>query len=269
MLRTSSGPLARSRSVFISDLHLGFSGSQTESLLEFLDALDTQTLYLVGDVIDLSCAVSALAWPLEHHAVIRKILSLGQQGTRVVYVPGNHDRLVRDLDGARFGNVEIRRDLVHETADGRRFLVCHGDEFDRVGPSRPWLEELGGRAYGVLLGLDRGLNALLGLLGIAPRSLAGSLKQAVKTSMQKVSSFEDAVVAAARAREVDGLVCGHIHRAELVDLGGILYCNDGDWVESRTALCEGLDGSLSLVQWRDGEIHVLHREQDLAVVRAA
>ncbi len=181
--------------------------------------------------------------------MIRGILALADRGTRVVYVPGNHDCLMRGFVGARFGSIEICRDTVHETADGRRLLVMHGDEFDTATHSRPWLDALGGRAYGLLLGLNRPINALGRPLGLPPVSIAASLKRAVKASLQQLSGFEEALVAKVKRRGADGIVCGHAHRAQMAEIQGITYCNDGDWVESCTALVESHEGQLSLVDW--------------------
>ncbi len=238
------------RSIFISDLHLGFDGCDTEALLSFLASIETERLYLVGDVFELSCASWAV-WPDSHHAVIRRILELSTHGTRVIYVPGNHDESVRQLAGGSFGNVEIHREILHETADGRRLLVLHGDEFDDLVRASPWLEVLGGRAYAVLLGLNRRLNQLGGRLGLREYALASSLKQLTKSTMQRVSRFEETLAREVLARGLDGLICGHIHRPEIAEINGILYCNDGDWVESCSALTEDFDGNLSLLFWRE------------------
>jgi UDP-2,3-diacylglucosamine pyrophosphatase LpxH len=257
-------PRLFSRTVFISDVHLGFERCNAEALLSFLDAIETETLYLVGDIIDLACASSAIRWPRAHHEVIRRILALSEQGTRVIYVPGNHDCLMRGFVGAHFGEIEICRDTVHETADGRRFLVMHGDEFDTATHSRPWLDALGGRAYGLLLGLNRPINALGRPLGLPPVSIAASLKRVVKKSLQQISGFEQLLVAEVKRRGADGIVCGHIHRAQIVEIDGITYCNDGDWVESCTALVESHDGLLSLVDWREAmKLTSLGEEEDV------
>jgi UDP-2,3-diacylglucosamine pyrophosphatase LpxH len=239
---------ARQRAVFVSDFHLGFHGANAAALLSFLRSVETETLYLVGDIIDLSCASSALAWPVAHHEVLREVLEMSDHGTRVVYIPGNHDCLVRDLAGTDFGHVEIRREVVHEAADGRRFLVLHGDEFDHG--AHPWLDALGGKAYGALLGLNKQLNRVSAPLGLPHWSIAASLKQKVKTSIGLRRDFYAAVRDAVMERRLDGLICGHLHRPEIRDLDGVLYCNDGDWVESCTALVEGSDGQLELVDWR-------------------
>jgi len=238
------------RTVFISDLHLGFEGCSATELLSFLEALEAEQLFLVGDVFELTCG-SFEVWPEKHHEVVRRILELAAQGTRVVYVPGNHDDTVRQLSGGSFGNVEIHREYLHETADGRRFLVVHGDEFDGVVRASPWLEVVGGRTYAALLTLNGYLNRVGGWVGLRPYSIASSLKQLTKKTMQKVSKFEQSLSRTVLSRGLDGLICGHLHRPEILDIDGVLYCNDGDWVESCSALVEDQEGQLSLLFWRD------------------
>lgn len=259
------------RSVFISDVHLGFDGCSAESLVSFLRSVDARTLYLVGDIIDLACASSALMWPAAHHQVLREIFSLADAGRRVVYIPGNHDALLRDLCGVRFGSVEIHSHAIHETADGRKLLVLHGDEFEQRGDgdASPWLDALGGRAYGMLLGVERQLNALAAPFGMRGLSVAGTLKQVAKSAVTQRWKFEQAVCRAARESGVDGVICGHLHRPEVLDLGDVLYCNDGDWVESCTALVEDFAGQLSLLRWDGEEASVVVTERQIRVESAA
>jgi UDP-2,3-diacylglucosamine pyrophosphatase LpxH len=244
-------PVFRFRSVFISDVHLGFKGCSAEFLLDFLRSVETEQLYLVGDIIDIWSLKKQFFWPQAHNDVIRTILGKAKRGTRVIYIPGNHDELFRDFDGLTFGNVEIRREALHEMADGRRMLVLHGDEFDSVIKCSPWLGHLGNHAYAFILRLNRYVNWMRRRLGFPYWSLAAYLKHKVKNATQYISSFEQAVARAARERGVDGLICGHIHRAEISMQGGVLYCNDGDWVESCTTLVEDHDGRLSLLRWTE------------------
>jgi UDP-2,3-diacylglucosamine pyrophosphatase LpxH len=190
-------------------------------------------------------------WPQEHNDVIRTLLGKAKHGTRVVYVPGNHDRLFRDHDGLTLGNVEIRREVVHETVDGRRFLVLHGDEFDGIVRASPLLESIGSSAYSLVLALNRHLNALRLRLGYPYWSLAAFLKHKVKNAVKFIAGFERAVAAEARSRGLDGIICGHIHRAQISCIDGIVYCNDGDWVESCTTLVEDYAGRLSLLRWTE------------------
>jgi len=239
----------RCRTVFISDVHLGFKGCRAADLLEFLDQVECEQLYLVGDILDLWALQRRFYWPPEHNDVLRSILDKARRGVRVVYVPGNHDRLFRDYDGWVIGRVEIAREIVHETADGRRLLVRHGDEFDSVIRASPWLESLGNRAYAFVLRLNRYVNAVRRRFGYPYWSVAAFLKHKVKNAVQYIANFERAVAVEARRIGVDGMVCGHIHRPEIRDIDGVAYCNDGDWVESLTALVETHAGELRIVRW--------------------
>jgi UDP-2,3-diacylglucosamine pyrophosphatase LpxH len=237
------------RSVFISDVHLGFKGCRAGFLLEFLRRVECEQLYLVGDIIDLWSLERTFFWPQQHNDVIRTLLGKAKHGTRVVYIPGNHDRVFRDYDGWVLGNVEVRLEAVHETADGRRLLVLHGDEFDSVIRASPFLESVGNRAYAFVLRLNRHVNNVRARFGYPYWSVASFLKHKVKTALNYVTDFERAVAAEAGRRGLQGVVCGHIHRAEMREINGVLYCNDGDWVESHTGLVEHMDGRLELVQW--------------------
>ncbi len=239
----------RFRSIFISDVHLGFKGCQAQMLLDFLRSTRCEHLFLVGDIIDVWNMRHGLYWPQAHNDVIRTVLGKAKHGTRVVYVPGNHDEVFREYAGTVFGNLSIELQHVHTTADGRRLLILHGDEFDSVVQCSPWLAHLGARAYAALLRLNRYVNAVRRRMGKKYWSLAAVLKHKVKNAVSYIASFEHAVAAAARRRKVDGLVCGHIHRAEMRMIDGVLYCNDGDWVESCTALVEHPDGRLELLDW--------------------
>ena len=241
----------RLRSVFISDVHLGFKGCRAEFLLDFLRRVECEQIYLVGDIIDLWSLQRTFYWPQAHNDVIRTILGKAKHGTRVVYVPGNHDRAFRDNDGLTLGNVEICREAIHETADGRRFLVLHGDEFDSIVRASPLLESVGSHAYAAALRLNRYVNAVRQRLGYPYWSLAAFLKHKVKNAVKYIANFERALAVEARRRGVDGVICGHIHRAEITEIDGILYCNDGDWVESCTTLVEDFAGRLSLLRWTE------------------
>jgi len=239
----------RLRTVFISDIHLGFRGCSADLLLEFLQGVEMETLFLVGDVVDLWSMRKTLFWPASHTEVLRAVLAKARRGTRVIYVPGNHDEVFRDADGSVFGNLQIHREYIHETADGRRLLILHGDEFDSVVKFSPWLAKLGSGIYDLLLAVNPGINWVRRHFDLPHWSLAGYLKNTTKKAVQYIGSFEECVVQAARRRGVDGVVCGHIHRAEMREMDGILYCNDGDWVESCTSLVEDMNGRLSLIDW--------------------
>jgi len=251
-------PIFQFRTVFISDVHLGFRGCSAEYLLDFLHSIETETLYLVGDIIDVWSLKKSFFWPQQHNDVIRTILGKAKHGTRVVYIPGNHDHLFREYDGMVFGNVEIRRQAIHETADGRRFAVLHGDEFDSAVKTSPLLEAVGNHAYALLLGLNRYVNHVRRWFGLPYWSIAAYLKHKVKRAVQYIANFEHALADEARRRGVDGMICGHTHRAEIRNIDGVLYCNDGDWVESCTTLTEDFSGKLSLLRWTETKEVVSH-----------
>lgn len=235
------------RTIWISDIHLGTSGCNADLLVDFLKSVRCDTLYLVGDIIDFWRLKRGWYWPPRHNDVVRRILKMAKQGTRVVYVPGNHDEALRDYVGLSFGGVELAREAIHTTADGRRLLVTHGDMFDSVVMFARWLAFLGDHAYTFTLKLNVALNAVRRRLGLPYWSLSAHLKRKVKNAVEYVSRFEEAVAHAAADRNVDGVVCGHIHTAEIRRFGDVTYYNDGDWVESCTALVEEANGVIRLV----------------------
>ena len=239
------------RTMWISDLHLGTRGCKAEFLLDFLRDTEAETIYLVGDIIDHWRLKKSWYWPQAHNDVIQKVLRKVRKGTRVIYVPGNHDEWLRDFTQLQFGGVEVVEDAIHITADGRRLLVLHGDVFDGVVLHARWLALLGDGAYTAALWINRHFNMVRRRLGYPYWSLSAYLKRRVKNAMQYITSFGDAVADEARRRGVEGVICGHIHHAELRRIGGILYCNSGDWVESCTALVEHFDGRLEILQWID------------------
>jgi UDP-2,3-diacylglucosamine pyrophosphatase LpxH len=241
--------MRRYRTIWISDVHLGTRGCKAEFLLDFLRHNDADTIYLVGYIIDGWRLKKSWYWPQTHNDVVQKLLRMVRKGTRAIYVPGNHDEWLRDYTSLQFGGVEIIDEAIHVTADGRRLLVIHGDAFDAVVTHARWLALLGDGAYTVMVWLNRHFNTARRRLGYPYWSLSAYLKQRVKNAVQYIASFGDAVADEARRRGADGVVCGHIHHAEIRDLGGILYCNSGDWVESCTALVEDFDGSLEVVSW--------------------
>jgi UDP-2,3-diacylglucosamine pyrophosphatase LpxH len=245
----SGGQTVRLRSVFISDVHLGSRGCRADLLLEFLNSVEIDNLFLVGDIFDLWAMRKSFFWPQEHNNVVRTVLGKAKGGTRVIYVPGNHDSELREFCGSVFGKLEIHREFVHETGDGRKLLVMHGDEFDTVVKCSPWLAKVGANVYDFLLRLNTIVNAVRRFLEMPYWSLASHLKHKAKTAVQYIASFEQAVAHAARKRGVDGVVCGHIHRAELREIDGVTYCNDGDWVESCSAVVEDMNGRLALWSW--------------------
>lgn len=239
----------RYRSVFISDLHLGTPGCQAEALLDFLKSHPSDHLYLVGDIVDGWQLRRRWYWPQAHNDVVQKVLRRARKGCRVVYVPGNHDEFARQFAGHSFGGIEVAEEAVHVTAAGKALWVIHGDYFDGVVQCHRWLAYLGDNLYEFTLKVNRHLNHWRGRLGLPYWSLSAYLKHKVKKALNYVMDFERAVAHEARRRGHQGVVCGHIHRAEMREIEGVLYCNDGDWVESRTALVEHDDGRLELVQW--------------------
>jgi UDP-2,3-diacylglucosamine pyrophosphatase LpxH len=242
-------PRLKFRTVWISDVHLGTPGCNAEMLLDFLRSVDSETLYLVGDIVDGWQLRKGWYWPQRHNDVIRCILKQAKNGTRVVYVPGNHDEAFRDYVGLNFGGVELLPEVIHETADGRRLLVLHGDVFDGVVLYAKWLAFLGDSAYELLLKSNRIVNWVRRRFGLPYWSLAAHLKKTVKNAVQFICRYEEVVAHAALDRGVDGVVCGHIHSAEIRQFGDITYYNDGDWVESCTALVEHADGRMEILDW--------------------
>jgi UDP-2,3-diacylglucosamine pyrophosphatase LpxH len=236
------------RTIWLSDTHLGSRACRVELLLHFLRHARCETLYLVGDIIDLESLRRSFFWPPSHTEVLRLLLRKSQEGTRIVYIPGNHDDDMRALIGVRFDNVEVRSRCIHTTSAGRRLLVLHGDEFDAV--IKHGLVSAGGFAYRTLLALNRLTHWLNERLGRPYWSLAQHVKTKLGKAQRYVATFRQTSLHAARAAAVDGIVCGHIHVAEVAERDGLLYCNDGDWVESCTALVERASGELELVTWR-------------------
>ena len=237
------------RAIWISDVHLGTRGCKAEFLLDFLKNTESDTLYLVGDMIDGWRLRRSWYWPQSHNDVVQKLLRKARKGTKVIFVPGNHDEFARGYLDFAFGEVAVLPEAVHETADGRRLLVLHGDQFDGVVQYAKWLAHLGDHAYTFALTVNQWFNAIRRLLGYEYWSLSAYLKNKVKNAVQFIGNFEQAMAEVAKHRGVDGVVCGHIHHAELRQIGSVWYANEGDWVESCTALVEHHDGRLELIDW--------------------
>ena len=248
-METAGARRSTLRTVFISDVHLGYRGCQAEYLLEFLDRLDTAQLVLVGDILDIASLRRAFFWPPSHHEVLRKLFALAHGGTRVVYVPRNHDEELREFCGVQIGGIEVRRDFIHEMADGRRFLVLHGDDFDAAVTFSGLLKRVGERIYDAMLWLGAGVHAARRRLGFGHGSFATWVKCRVPVARRYIERHEEAAARAARRHGLDGVICGHIHRPGIRDVDGIQYCNDGDWDEHCTALTEDCDGRLALVEF--------------------
>ncbi|WP_019170302.1 UDP-2,3-diacylglucosamine diphosphatase [Pseudaminobacter salicylatoxidans] len=241
---------ARYRSLFISDVHLGTRGAQAEALLEFLHDHDAETLYLVGDIIDGWRLRSSWYWPQAHNDVIQKLLRKVRKGARIVYVPGNHDEFLREFCGLHFGGVEISETAIHEAADGKRYLIIHGDIFDMVIRHARWLAFLGDWAYEIALALSTRINIVRRKLGFTYWSLSAWAKARVKNAVNFIGHFEETLATEAKRHGVDGVICGHIHSAAMRDFDDFTYINTGDWVESCTAVVEHQDGRMELIHWQ-------------------
>lgn len=251
----------RYRTIWISDIHLGTKGCNTELLIDFLDSVDSETMYLVGDIIDGWRLKKKFYWPDAHNDIVWRILKRAKRGTRIVYIPGNHDEMFRQFTGLNFGGIEIRRAAFHDTADGRRLMVLHGDEFDAVMLSHRWLAFVGDALYHVMMGVNRWVNALRRKLDLPYWSLSKMAKHKVKNAVEFIGKYEEVVARAAAERGVDGVVCGHIHTAEHRMIGETEYWNDGDWVEGCNALVEHEDGRMEILHWPE---EVARREERLA-----
>lgn len=257
------------RSIFLSDIHLGTKGCQAEQLTAFLKQHSCDRLYLVGDIIDGWRLKSAgIYWPQEHTNVMRRFLTLAKRGTDVIYVTGNHDEFLRRYSDLQLGNIQLVDRAEHETADGKKLLVIHGDEFDVITRYHTWLAFLGEAGYNALLRLNRVVNAFRRRFGYGYWSLSAYVKYKVKKAVNFISEFEHAIAHQCRTKGFDGAVCGHIHHAEISDYDGIQYMNCGDWVESCTALVENDKGEFSIIRWADRALANEHKEvaSDLAEV---
>jgi UDP-2,3-diacylglucosamine pyrophosphatase LpxH len=239
------------RTLWISDVHLGTPGCQAQALLDFLRRTECETLFLVGDIVDGWQLRRQWYWPQAHNDVVQKVLRKARKGTRVIFIPGNHDEFARKYLDNNFGGIEVADEWIHLTADRRRLWIIHGDLFDGVIQCAKWLAYVGDSLYEFTLRLNRHLNSARARLGLPYWSLSSFLKLKVKRAVSYVSEFEVAVAREARRRGVHGVVCGHIHHAEMRYIDGILYANDGDWVESLTALAEHADGRLEILRWSE------------------
>lgn len=239
----------RHRTIFISDVHLGTPGCQAEILLDFLSNNQADTIYLIGDIIDAWRLRRGWFWPQSHNDVVQELLARAHDGARIFYIPGNHDEMLRTYLGTHFGGVEVVETAPHVTADGRRLLVTHGDQFDSIVVNAKWLAHLGDRAYGFALWLNTWLNRLKRLWGGQYWSLSKWAKHQVKQAVSFISEYEHVLADEARRHGFDGVVCGHIHSACIRKIDGLDYINTGDWVESCTAVVEDADGTLRLLDW--------------------
>jgi UDP-2,3-diacylglucosamine pyrophosphatase LpxH len=245
--------MPRVRSLFLSDIHLGTRACQAPRLLEFLREHPAEQTYLIGDIVDFWAMHRGICWSSAQNTVVQKLLRRARHGERIVFIPGNHDEALREYLDVSFGDIEVREEAVHETLDGRRLLLTHGDVFDQVTRHHRWVAVAGDVAYNLLVRLNLVLSWTRRTLGIAGYwSLAGYAKRKVKTALSFIFDFEDSAVRHARERGLDGIVCGHIHWPMIRDIDGLLYANCGDWVDSCSAIVEHLDGRLELIVW-DGD----------------
>src|SRR3954463_9192794 len=238
-------------SLFIADVHLGPRGSQAALLLDFLRFHDADTIYLVGDIVDGWALKSSWHWPQSHNDLVQKLLRKARKGAKVIYIPGNHDEFLRNYYGTHFGGIDVVENTVHTSADGKRYLVIHGDIFDLVVQNARWLAHLGDKAYDFAIQMNRLVNFFRRLFGVRYWSLSQWAKLKVKNAVNYIGAFEKTLAGEARRHGADGVICGHIHYATIRDQHGIRYMNCGDWVESCTALAEHEDGRFEIITWTD------------------
>jgi len=246
------------RTIWISDLHIGSTQCQADVLLDFLKYNESEKLYLVGDIIDFWSLSKKVYWPRDHNTIIQKILRKARHGTQVIYVPGNHDENIRDYDNYVFGDIIVKNRDVHTTVLGQRFLIVHGDEYDTIAKYHQWIAKLGSKGYDFLLDINRMLRIIRRFFGVQSQfSLAAFVKFKVKNVVQFISDYEESIVNTLKDGQLDGVICGHIHHAEIKDIDGFLYVNTGDFVETCSAIVEHQDGSLELVRWHKRGLEVL------------
>ena len=241
--------MAEYRTLFISDVHLGTRAAQADLLLDFLKEAEADTIYLVGDIVDFWRIRRGAIWPQSHNDVLQKLLRRARKGARLVYIPGNHDEFLRGYFGVHFGGIEVMSEAVHAAADGRRYLVTHGDRFDLVVKHARWLAPLGDHAYTLSVATNKTTNWVRHRFGLSAWSLSKWAKLKVKNAVNYIGEFESALAAQARRQQCDGVICGHIHHPAIRDIGGVRYVNCGDWVENCTVAAETQSGELEILGW--------------------
>jgi UDP-2,3-diacylglucosamine pyrophosphatase LpxH len=246
------GRVTKVRTLFLSDIHLGYRRARVRELAEFLQGIDAERVVLVGDIIDALSLSQSFFWSAEHTNVVRLLLAKRRAGARLIYIPGNHDASLSMLAEVLHGQLEVHREWVYRTARGQRLIVIHGDQFDGVVPCAPWLNRLGDALYYVMVALNHGVNNFRRLVGKPYWPFVERIKLGIGPSVRYIERFEKVAAGHARKEGYDGVVCGHIHRANLCEIDGAMYCNTGDWVESCSALIETLDGQLQLLRWPNG-----------------
>ncbi len=269
MSRDAPSDVKRYRAMFLSDVHLGTRGCQADMLQAFLRRYEADRIYLVGDIFDGWRLKRGWHWPQAHNNVVEALMAKAHAGTPIVYVPGNHDEVMRNYLGTHFGGIEVKSTHDHIAADGRRYLVTHGDQYDVVVVNAKWIAHLGDRAYNGVLMLNTALNRIRRLWGGQFWSLSNWAKQQVKRAVNFIGEYEAVLADEARRGGYDGIICGHIHKAEMADRNGILYLNCGDWVESCTAIVERDDGSFKLIDWARKTRQAEHRRRIKARTRNA
>ncbi|KJF72224.1 UDP-2,3-diacylglucosamine diphosphatase [Agrobacterium arsenijevicii] len=237
------------RTLFISDVHLGSKAAKTDFLLDFLKYHEAETIILVGDIIDGWRLRRSWYWPQGCNDVVQKLLRKARKGTRIVYIPGNHDEFLREFPGMHFGGIEVAERMIHEAGDGKKYLIIHGDEFDVVVRNARLLAYLGDWAYDAAIALNIVIAAVRRRIGLPYWSFSAWAKLQVKHAVNFIGEFQRVVADEARRNNVDGVICGHIHHAVMEDMDGIRYINTGDWVESCTAIAENADGTFELITW--------------------
>jgi len=241
--------MIRIRTLFLSDIHLGSRACRAERLLAFLKVYECRTLFLLGDIVDFWALKRVVYWPESHNTVVQKLLRLARHGVKIFYIPGNHDEALGDYLDSSFGNVRVRKDHVHVAADGKRYALLHGDQYDQVTTCARWLSVLGDASYNLLVELNRVLSWVRRKLRLGGHwSLADYAKRKVQGAASFISGFELALARHGRRLQVDGVICGHIHTPVIKRLDGVLYLNCGDWVDNCTAIVEHLDGTMELVR---------------------
>lgn len=257
----------RYRTLWLSDIHLGNRDCRADHLLDFLNKVQCDRLYLVGDIVDMLALKQRVHWPQSHSDVLQHFYRLANHGTEVIYIPGNHDMPMRKYHDGLLLNVQLCHHYVHETLQGQRLLVVHGDEFDHAVLYRALNRFIGEYAYCLMAFLNRSLHRVRRIFGLPYWSLANYLKENINQARKTIEAFEEAAAAEARQRQLDGVVCGHIHKPQLRDINGIVYCNDGDWTESCSALVENMSGELELLDWES--IQGIIAEREKAILHAA
>jgi UDP-2,3-diacylglucosamine pyrophosphatase LpxH len=266
--RVASGP-RRVRTLFLSDIHLGTRGCQADKLLDLLRHYEAETIYLVGDIVDGWQLKSAWYWPQLHNDVVQKLLRQARKGVRLIYIPGNHDEFLRDYYGTHFGGIEVVEDAVHVSADGKRYLIVHGDLFDVIIRHARWLALMGSNAYDIAIWVNTYFNSIRRAFGLTYWSLSKWAKLKVKNAMKFIGEYEATLAAEAHRRgDIDGVICGHIHHAVIRDDLGLRYINCGDWVESCTAVVEDFNGQFEIVKWTEAGLQP-HEHNMAAALSAA